>query len=334
MAVNDGDRVSTAKLLETLKGLQASRHLGSEPEVDPQTNEKTKHTIKQDYLPNADWNVNDPDADGYVENRTHWVSEGLVDITPEHDGDPQSVMADAYFAPYYGKIYGYSWEAGAGGGAGEWYPDFEAVETNSSGADMWLLAMDGEGNQITDYETAVSNSTNMIACIDSETMLGKTGYIVATRTPKTVKMFGTVVHKLDRKFYDYTEPFDPTGYTKDSDISIQTISQDYGSSQGHFTHSYDFVKLPNGRAYGNITLHVDSWDDTTKTGTFSTLGTPLANPGSMIGGTAYVNGGIVFFTVEADGSNPRISNPIPSDLLVVNRAVMRIPQMFLRKEDE
>lgn len=34
---------------------------------------KTKRTIKQDYVPNADWNVNDPDADGYIQGRTHWV---------------------------------------------------------------------------------------------------------------------------------------------------------------------------------------------------------------------------------------------------------------------
>ena len=73
MATSNNDRISSQRLLDTLKGLQASRHLGSEPEVDPQTNEKTKHTIKQDYLPNADWNVNDPDADGYVQGRTHWV---------------------------------------------------------------------------------------------------------------------------------------------------------------------------------------------------------------------------------------------------------------------
>lgn len=325
MAVNDGDRVSTAKLLETLKGLQASRHLGSEPEVDPQTNEKTKHTIKQDYLPNADWNVNDPDADGYVEGRTHWVERtvGNIPVTTKQGRStiPEMVKPEGF------KV-----------GTTTWKPDYEAIafEGTKSGETftVYLLAEDENGNQMTDASGIFDGETfyTGVCVVDFPAAFGQNTFVVIGKvnnteiTPDYVIGVGDVVHKLDRKFYDYTEPFDPTGYTKDSDISIKTM---HGP-----THSYNFVKLPNGLAYGNIKLHVDSWDDTTKTGTFSTLGTPLANPGSMIGGTAYVNGGIVFFTVEADGSNPRISNPIPSDLLVANRADMWIPQMFIRKEDE
>lgn len=457
MAVNDGDRVSTAKLLETLKGLQASRHLGSEPEVVTETvkypavvspavgtyqtveelnaamgqepdenrfpikvytsvavpadgtfpftvNEpsgeyveitkkvtvqgvtmygqadfpddgdvssytgyaigqyqggsgviwaairvvngsgefdfypwemtayaettttKTKHTIKQDYVPNADWNVNDPDADGYVQGRTHWVERTVGDI-------PVTTEQGMSTVPEMVKPEGFK------AGTTTWKPDYEAIafeETQDGKTITWyLLAEDENGNQITNASSIFGGETfyTGVAVVDRSAASGQNTFMVIGRLnnaeikPDYVIAVDEFVHKLDRKFYDYTEPFDPTGYTKDSDISIKTM-------HGPSTHSYDFVRLPNGLAYGNITLHVDSWDDTTKTGTFSTVGTPLANPGSMVGGTAYVNGGIVFFTVEADGSNPRISNPIPSDLLVVNRASMWIPQMFIRKEDE
>ena len=37
MATSNNDRISSKRLLDTLKGLQASRHLGSEPEVVTET---------------------------------------------------------------------------------------------------------------------------------------------------------------------------------------------------------------------------------------------------------------------------------------------------------
>lgn len=57
---------------------------------------KDKHTIKQDFLPNADWNVNDPEADGYVEGRTHWVEKVIKTISL---GNAYSFKNDAFCAP-------------------------------------------------------------------------------------------------------------------------------------------------------------------------------------------------------------------------------------------
>lgn len=302
------------------------------PAYTETTTTKTKHPIKQDYVPNADWNVNDPDADGYVQGRTHWVEQSLTGVIPSA-GTYNSLQEfqDALNSVEPSVVY-----------VCDEYnvSNFPATLPEFSGEPIAVLNKEFniDGTRVlapSDWGGSMENPPEYLFVFKHETY-SPTNMVIGVTDNKQYrwKAVGEVVHKLDRKFYDYTEPFDPTGYTKHSDIFIQTISKDYGSTQGPFTHSYDFVKLPNGRAYGNVTLHVDSWDDTTKTGTFSTIGTPLANPGSMVGGTAYVNGGIVFFTVEADGSNPRISNPIPSDLLVVNRAGMWIPQMFIRKEDE
>lgn len=325
MATSNNDRISSQRLLDTLKGLQANRHLGSEPEVDPQTNEKTKHTIKQDYLPNADWNVNDPDADGYVQGRTHWVEEALTGVIPSA-GTYNSLqeLNDALNSVEPSVVY-----------VCDEYNVISFPVTMPEYTDEPVAVLDKEfeleGLRVlgpSDWDGSWENPPEYLFFFKQEAY-GQNNVVLDVTADKMYrwKAIAEVAHKLDRKFYDYTEPFDPTGYTKDSDISIKTMP-------GPYTHFYDFVRLPNGLAYGNIKLHVNSWDDTTKTGTFSTAGTPLANPGSMVGGTAYVNGGIVFFTVEADGSNPRISNPIPSDLLVANRADMWIPQMFIRKEDE
>lgn len=329
MAVNDGDRVSTAKLLETLKGLQASRHLGSEPEVDPQTNEKTKHTIKQDYVPNADWNQNDPDGEGYVEGRTHWVEDGVTDIVPEYDGDSSSIMGDAYFAPSFNKIYGYSWDAGPAGEAGEWYPEFEAVKTNYQGLDAWLLAMDNSGNQITDVQTAISSSANMIMNIDTESMVGRTGYIMATRTPKTVRMMGEVIHKLDRKFYDYTEPYDDTICVKKNELQIKHshIEMPFADLSPK-TVGYDYLDLPNCKIVGNIKSFINSWDTQTNTGVMNATNNPIANTTVGTTGICCLSNGFLQFVNE--GTNGIVlKNPYPSTLNLSRGADLNIAQTFI-----
>ena len=304
------------------------------------TTNKTKHTIKQDYVPNADWNVNDPDTDGYVQGRTHWVEVGETEATV----NVQTGVAIGNFATgtcdKFGAVKGFTYPTG------EYNPgrtgEIGKIEEYGQTIAFSYIGEDENGNAIVptnldELQNALSSTAIGIMLIE-EQGASVIVYVVYPNVTSndvcTATIASETVHKLDRKFYDYTEPFDPEGYTKDSDISIRRRSIPYESSQGPFTHTYDYVRLPNGLAYGNVTLRVDSWDNTTKTGTFSTFGTPLANPGTMIGGTAYINGGIVFFSVEGDGSNPRISNPIPSDLLVASRASMWIPQMFVRKEDE
>ena len=56
--------------------------VGKTSEYTTTTTTKTKRPIKQDYVPNADWNQNDPDGEGYVEGRTHWVEESVTEVIP------------------------------------------------------------------------------------------------------------------------------------------------------------------------------------------------------------------------------------------------------------
>ena len=156
----------------------------------------TKRTIDPKYLPNADWNENDPNAPGYIEGRTHWVENGINDITP--------TMGDGtYIVPSFGKVYGYSWDAypSAGTEAGEWYPDFEPVSGNFNGLPMWYLAVDENGEQIVDFNFEEMQAANFIVCIDGSAY-GMGGVLLATHEIKTVRMFVETVHKLDPKFYD------------------------------------------------------------------------------------------------------------------------------------
>ena len=204
MATSNNDRISSQRLLDTLKGLQASRHLGSEPEVDPQTNEKTKHTIKQDYLPNADWSVNDPDADGYVQGRTHWVERTVGDI-------PVTTESGMSYISEMVKPEGFK------ASTTTWKPDYEAVEFEEvqSGATFtgYILAEDENGNQVTDASGIFGGSKtffNGVAIVDYSAFAPGI-YIVSCRynnqDTQVDYILGVtdVVHKLPKMYYEQTD---------------------------------------------------------------------------------------------------------------------------------
>lgn len=388
MAVNNEDRVSTAKLLETLKGLQASRHLGSEPEVVTETTEypavvspavgtyqtaeelnatmtqepdenrfpikvyttvavpadgtfpftvnepsgnyveitkkvnvnggtiygqadfpddgdvssytgyaigqnqggsgviwmamhivngsgnldayqwempaktetittKTKHTIKQDYVPNADWNVNDPDADGYVEGRTHWVEESITDVKPDTYKGVPSLSS-------FAKPYGYSWEGG------EWYPEFEAVNTTFEGIEMWWLAVDANNEQITEFtENALSTATNYVVCMNY-TAQGIPGYIMAKNPVTTVRAKVEVIHKLDKKFYEMPSPTKLTPFVggfKYGEQEVITTDESFSISFDRNNHLWFALLMRSNQMMipFNLYLGVGTYDETTGT---------------------------------------------------------------------
>lgn len=262
MAVNDGDRVSTAKLLETLKGLQASRHLGSEPEVDPQTNEKTKHTIKQDYLPNADWSVNDPDADGYVEGRTHWVERTVSDI-------PVTTEQGMSAIPEMVKPEGFKFSTTT------WKPDYEAIEFEGTESGMtwtgYLLAEDENGNQITDASSIFGGETfyTGVAIVDYSVYEPGLYLVVSCRydnqDARADYILGVteVVHKLDRKFYDYTPPADLNGYLETRNVYQVTSDSDYCYflNKNVITNLDDNKKSINGYTFEPVDTKINLYAD-------------------------------------------------------------------------
>lgn len=202
MATSNNDRVSSARLLDMLKGLQESRHLGSEPEVDPQTNEKTKHTIKQDYLPNADWNVNDPDADGYVQGRTHWVEHTVGDI-PVTTEQGMSTIPDMV------KPEGFK------AGAVTWKPNFEATyfETEQGGVTMngYMLCEDENGVPVTDFSSVMGDTyANGVVVADYTAFMPNTYAVLCKRNNQETQadyVLGVteVVHQLPKKYYEQTD---------------------------------------------------------------------------------------------------------------------------------
>lgn len=210
MATSNNDRISSQRLLDTLKGLQASRHLGSEPEVDSQTNEKTKHTIKQDYLPNADWNVNDPDADGYVQGRTHWVEVDETEATVNVEsvggmGNMGSASCDKF-----GAVKGFAYPNG------EYNPGRtgEIVEFKENGQTIAFsyIGEDENGNAIvptnmTELMTALSTTNIGIMLYKQNNNSGAyVAYPNATTGDVCTATIATeVVHKLDEMFYDKSD---------------------------------------------------------------------------------------------------------------------------------
>lgn len=204
MATSNNDRISSARLLDTLKGLQASRHLGSEPEVNPQTNEKTKHTIKQDYLPNADWNVNDPDADGYVEGRTHWVEVAETGVIPSAGTYNSLEEIQAQFnsvepsVVYVCDAYPQDWDGNT----------FPVTLDDYDGEPLAVLdkEFNVEGLRVlgpSDWDGDTSNPPEYLFIFNQEPHY-EVNTVMQMTTGKNYRWKGVVenIHKLDKKFYD------------------------------------------------------------------------------------------------------------------------------------
>ena len=259
MATSNNDRISSQRLLDTLKGLQASRHLGSEPEVDPQTNEKTKHTIKQDYLPNADWSVNDPDADGYVEGRTHWVEvdemEGAVNVqTGVQFGNVAMGVCDKF-----GAVKGFTYPTGEynpgrTGEIGEFEEDGQTIAFSYIGEDE-------NGNAIvpTNAEELMTalpiTSIGIMLFKQEDNTAVYIAYPNATANDEcTAIIVSENVHKLDRKFYDYTPRVDLTPYQKRIDLNNKDIDYNGIGTNFPFISTGEFAITTTNNVIHDLTV--------------------------------------------------------------------------------
>lgn len=171
---------------------------------DITTTTKTKHPIKQDYVPNADWSQNDPDADGYVQGRTHWVERTVGDI-------PVTTESGMSYISEMVKPEGFK------ASTTTWKPDYEAVEFEEvqSGATFtgYILAEDENGNQVTDASGIFGGSKtffNGVAIVDYSAFAPGI-YIVSCRynnqDTQVDYILGVtdVVHKLPKMYYEQTD---------------------------------------------------------------------------------------------------------------------------------
>ena len=171
-------------------------HVWEMPEKTVTTTTKTKHPIKQDYVPNADWNQNDPDGEGYVEGRTHWVEVGEIEI-------PANQIASVF------KPTGFKIETD--GVTMEYNPSYEAVSIDYQGAPGYLLAENQNGEQETQFAgifykgIIILDGTSLGEGIVA--MLVLDGSIVNNNGLRNTVVYGVgeSVHKLDRKYYDYVD---------------------------------------------------------------------------------------------------------------------------------
>ena len=197
------------------------------------TTNKTKHTIKQDYVPNADWNVNDPDADGYVQGRTHWVEVGETEATV----NVQTGVAIGNFATgtcdKFGAVKGFTYPTG------EYNPgrtgEIGKIEEYGQTIAFSYIGEDENGNAIVptnldELQNALSSTAIGIMLIE-EQGASVIVYVVYPNVTSndvcTATIASETVHKLDRKFYDYTEPFDSSKtLTTDNSFDYSNINRE------------------------------------------------------------------------------------------------------------
>lgn len=171
---------------------------------------KTKHTIKQDYVPNADWNQNDPDGEGYVEGRTHWVETGENGITV----NVQSGIVEGNFAmgtcDDFGAVKGFTYPTG------EYNPGRtgEIVEFEENGQTMAFsyIGEDENGNAIiptnmAELMTALSTTNIGIMLLkQNNDSMAYVAYPNATTGDVcTATVDYEIIHKLDSMFYDKSD---------------------------------------------------------------------------------------------------------------------------------
>lgn len=221
-------------------------------EMPEKTETKTtveKRTIDPKYLPNANWNENDPEAPGYIEGRTHWVETGTADFEAKKTDD-----GGAYLLPSFGKPEGFAWNGG------EWYPDFEAVKFDNyegTGMPFYLLAEDENGNQITEYtEEAVTGAKYALLVLDSEAFFGgiaAVGTVDGTFLEiQTVRMVSEIVHKLPKKYIDNSD------VQKELDYLDATTPFDYnGKGSGLVLATSE--SLPEGLRVSLVDINAGSY---------------------------------------------------------------------------
>lgn len=221
---------------------------------------KDKHTIKQDFLPNADWNVNDPEADGYVEGRTHWVEkgtpkqfpapgeysyedsrEGIKPFLVSVEDLPDTIELMAILSPENNFTIGEYTE-----------PLAELAKFEYEG---FYLYTDPEW----DGERRVDNYQYFIQCYpitsDSVFMYGADFNSLHVGLA-VVNMAKSVVHKLPKKYYEYI----------DKKNIQKRIDMDYAGE-------YDYLGIGLGTGLNNKTLYLSAtWkrtpDDVSSTKTF------------------------------------------------------------------
>lgn len=178
-----------------------------EVETEVTTTTKTKHPIKQDYLPNADWNVDDPDADGYVEGRTHWTeiteTEASVEVlSGVQIGNFATGSCDGFDVV---KKFTYP--------NGEYDPgrtsEILTLGTSDDAMQVSYLGEDANGVAITptnisELETALQTTNIGIMLLKREgnVMAYITYPNVTEGDACTAVLVSEQVHKLDKKYYD------------------------------------------------------------------------------------------------------------------------------------
>ena len=171
------------------------------------TTTKTKHTIKQDYVPNADWSQNDADGDGYVENRTHWSEIVETEATVNVMSGVQIGNFATGSCDEFNAVKGFTYPNG------EYNPgrtgEIITIGTSEDAMQVSYLGEDVNGNAIT--PTNVSELESALQTTNIGIMLlkqdgGIMAYIaypnVAQGDVCSVILVLEQVHKLDKKYYD------------------------------------------------------------------------------------------------------------------------------------
>lgn len=185
------------------------------------------HKLPREFLPDdiggaADWAENDPEAPGYIKNRTHWVEGGVVELLPETamEFDPDSPQAPLPVDPpelTVGETYLVTWNG----------TEYECVGQafnmpNDDGSTTYVGVCLGDlggmmgGDSTGEPFILIVVDPSMVEAMGTSSMVAAMDG--STSATVSISWDGEIVHKIPTKFldapdWDQNDPVQP-GYVE------------------------------------------------------------------------------------------------------------------------
>lgn len=230
-------------------GLEDSNHyhVWEMPAYTETTTTKTKRPIKQDYVPNADWTQNDPDGDGYVQGRTHWVEVGESEGTVSVQSGAQMGNFAIGTCDEFGAVKSFTYPNG------EYNPGRIGEIFEAEGIQFSYIGEDANGDAIIptniyELENALSTTAiGIMLLVQGASIMVYVAYPnVAANDVCTVTLVSEVVHKLNKKFYEWID-----GEKIQTKIDYSNSVYDYN---GKYSGKYGFNRTTSYKETADVAL--------------------------------------------------------------------------------
>lgn len=248
----------------------------------------------------ADWNENNPEADNYVKNRTHWEEESEVTILEKQTINGFTLMQEPIYCvenafsitPIIGKTYTVNWDG----------VDYKTTMKTIQMDDDFELGYMGNEN----YVSMVSGGDIPFAIV-----FGDGVFVVTESTAEShvisISTTETIIHPLDKKYL-------PDNFATITDVKkVETIANKNTTELMTIKEiDLSFLSNVNGICCGNNIIIAHNSNDTAYcyNGTWNQISIPFSSYNIIYGDGRFIATSIGECAYSNDGINwARVSSP-------------------------